>query len=942
MPPPLREQAAGARPVAAPLPDLLARTLLLPVALAATGGVMLDRYVGVPLGLAGTGVLAALAAWGGCWAARRGPAAVLFLWVAAGLLGAAWHQVRQRPYPDDIGRHATDEPRLVRLRGSVRELTHEPIADSSLRSRQGQVRTALVVEAAELRTGADWFTVRGKAQVWVGARLTGAQVGDEVELTGELHAIPPPANPGEFDARTFAHGQGVRAILHVKTLDGVAVRRRAPWGSLGGTLAAVRAWGNDCLQQHLPDPQAGVAQALLLGERRAMEREELDRYVRTGIVHVLAISGQHLAILCGGLWVLCRVPGTSRRRVAGFVAAFAIGYALLTGGHPPVVRSAVLVAAVCLGAFLGARTQPLNTLALAWLVLIALNPADLFQTGCQLSFLSVLVIVQIVLPWRQWSANRDDPLADLVEQARPHWQRLLLEGWSRFVWLFRTGLVVWLTLAPLLAARYNLVSPVAVLLSPPVIVLTAVALFAGFLLLVQAPLGGLLSGPLAWILDLSLRGCAWLVRLGEVVPGAYWYCCRVPEWWLWGFYLGLLAVLLLPGLKRCWKPALAVAAVWLGLGLFAARADDGPKDELRCTVLAVGHGSCVLIETPDGRVFLYDAGSLTGPQVAARQIAPALWSRGITRIDEVFLSHADLDHFNGVPDLLDRFRIAQVSLTPTFAVHPQAGSRLVCGLLDARGVPVRVLHAGQQLRAGEVTIDVLHPPPAGPAGPENARSLVLLVQFRGSTILLTGDLESPGLEQVMARPAPPVDVLLAPHHGSPASNTAAFAAWSKPGLVISSEGRPRGRRPDPYSPLGAAVWRTSQEGAVTVVIDDAGIRAETYRSHRRWSKTHRALPGRVEGASPFRGGRGEPVRASCFKVGRNRVLGGTGARLGRTGSAFELSQPFRQRFGSGFRLAAPDMHSVLSRVPTSGRRPLTPPGAAQVGIMRHIAAFSTV
>ena len=239
-----------------------------------------------------------------------------------------------------------------------------------------------------------------------------------------------------------------------------------------------------------------------------------------------------------------------------------------------------------------------------------------------------------------------------------------------------------------------------------------------------------------------------------------------------------------------------------------------PADELRITFVAVGHGGCAVIETPDGRTLLYDAGAITGPEVAQRHVAPFLWSRGIHRIDEVFLSHADLDHFNGVVDLLDRFPIGQVTCTPTFADKETAAVRYTLAELARRGVPVRIVKAGDTLSAGGVVMEVLHPPPIGPDGNENARSLVLMIQHAGHGILLTGDLEGPGLDRVLRLTRRQIHVLQAPHHNSAKANIEPLAQWAKPRVVVACVGVPRGLPPpDPYKALGAPVLSTFEHGA---------------------------------------------------------------------------------------------------------------------------------
>src|SRR5262249_46161402 len=148
-----------------------------------------------------------------------------------------------------------------------------------------------------------------------------------------------------------------------------------------------------------------------------------------------------------------------------------------------------------------------------------------------------------------------------------------------------------------------------------------------------------------------------------------------------------------------------------------------------------------------------------------------LWSRRIHRIDEVFISHADLDHFNGLPDLLDRFRVGRISFTPTFSEKPIPGVPAALSAVESHHAPTRILSAGAQALAGPVTIDVVPPPASGPEGNENSRSMVLWLRHAGHSLLLTGDLEGAGLDRVLSLPQFPIDILMGPHHGSRVSNT---------------------------------------------------------------------------------------------------------------------------------------------------------------------------
>src|SRR5262249_43195668 len=149
-----------------------------------------------------------------------------------------------------------------------------------------------------------------------------------------------------------------------------------------------------------------------------------EKYIRTGVIHVLAISGQHLVVLAAFLWVLLRVLGVRRRQGACFVALFLLTYALLTGGRPPVMRSAVTVCVVCGGLILRRPVLPANSFALAWIVVALLNPTDLFNAGCQLSFLSVAVLCWGAGRWFR-ETSETDPLQRLIDETQPTWRKVL-------------------------------------------------------------------------------------------------------------------------------------------------------------------------------------------------------------------------------------------------------------------------------------------------------------------------------------------------------------------------------------------------------------------------------------------------------------------------------------------------------------------------------------
>jgi competence protein ComEC len=239
------------------------------------------------------------------------------------------------------------------------------------------------------------------------------------------------------------------------------------------------------------------------------------------------------------------------------------------------------------------------------------------------------------------------------------------------------------------------------------------------------------------------------------------------------------------------------------------------------------------MEAPDGKVLVYDAGSISGPEVSRRKIAPFLWSKKITTIDKLLISHADLDHFNGLPFLLQSFNVRSVATTPSFSQKPTPGVALVNQLLGNPRANLELITKGKSWSSGGVDFEVLHPPQVGPSGNENTRSMVIEVGYKGFKMLLTGDLQSPGLEMVLQLPPRAVDVLMAPHHGSTKSLPSEFLNWCQPAsVVIGTQGDIYPSMPLPVNSLSN--WMsTREEGAITLRFHKSGIAIETFMNSKR-------------------------------------------------------------------------------------------------------------
>jgi len=484
---------------------------------------------------------------------------------------------------------------------------------------------------------------------------------------------------------------------------------------------------------------------------------------------------------------------------------------------------------------LGRRAFEFNTLALAALIVLVMNPTNLFQTGTQLSFLAVATL-SCSRRISFWMAEPEDPLQRLISQSRP-WPSRMLRKVGAFVWqLLVASTVIWLVAVPLVMYRFHLISPIAIFLNPVVWVPMSVAMLSGFGVLILGWTVPPLADVSGWVCDQSLAIIESCVLWTDKIPFGHAWTPSPPLWWVLSFYVALAIGVAFPRFRVTLRWMIAMTAVWFALGFALtvgppARWETSRSEQLTCTFVAVGHGTSALIELPDGKTLLYDGGSLGASRLAVRPIAAVLWSRGLTHLDAIVVSHADTDHYNAVPGLLERFTAGVVYVSPVMFRQSTPALEALRDAITSAGVPLRELDATLRLDGGDgVELEILHPPPSGVIGSDNANSIVLRVGYRGRNILLPGDLESPGLEALMAEAPLDCQIVMAPHHGSLRSDPQNFSAWTTPEYVVIS-GRTGGNVGAvrwAYEHGGAEVTHTAIDGAIRFEISSAGMKRTTH------------------------------------------------------------------------------------------------------------------
>ncbi|MSR56923.1 MAG: ComEC family competence protein [Planctomycetaceae bacterium] len=801
------------------------RAPAVPIAIAFAAGIVIDRWIGGVLPLWLMLMPIALGGWFVFWRRAAFTRAALCLLLAALLTGAGWHHLRWSVVRSDhVATFAGEQPRPVRVRGRLLEQpTILPPQPQEMPVAIPQLDRSLCTLACDdLISGETVIPVSGSVRLEVNGPLVNASVGDLVDVVGQFSRPRGPQNPGEFDFAEYLRTSGVRAIVRCAEPDDVRVKHAAP-RSWRRWQSGLRAQAERLLAKQLSRRTAPVGTALLLGTRSGISDELRTAFAESGTMHILAISGANVGILAGLVWFGARVVGCSQGTTAVVVWLGILGYSLLADSQPPVLRAVLMFSAVLMGKPWFRTTPLINGLALAALGVFVWNPAHLFDTGAQLSFLAVAALIWAPswIPSR-WSAG--PPAQSPAEGDDRAWSTRALSFSRRwFVLAGGTLLAIWLFTLPLTMARFHLFSPVGLIVNLLAAPLVVVVLWSGYALLIVGLLVPVAGIPFAFVFDAGLRLLVWLVEESAALEWGHMYLPGPGGAWLAGYYGCLVGVAC--GVRGDlfrrwgWKSLLTWVVAGLAWGLY-------PRDsgELRCTFLAVGHGLAVLVELPGGRTLLYDAGQLQNGRRAGQIVQGVLWERGLTRVDALVISHADIDHFNGVPGLIRMTPLGEALFHPSFLDFEQESVRIVTDRLAARGIPMRTIGAGDRLMLdGRVAIRVRHPGLNERDPLDNANSLVLEIEYAGRKILLTGDLEKRGLQRLLEQPPAMCDVLLAPHHGSLSANTHDLAAWSAARWVTTSAGRsdPSERLRRVYEPL-ASVFSTAECGAVTVVIGADG------------------------------------------------------------------------------------------------------------------------
>jgi len=708
--------------------------------------------------------------------------------VAAGVVvvgaGGLRHAVYKTPGPDALG-PVVDQlgDASVPLAGTVR--------GSPERAGEG-ARFTLSVDTIGI--GQSAAAVAGRVRVtlrsppWEDDPRSFPEVrqGDEVWVRGAVRPGPEQRNPGGFDYGAYLEQRGVCCVTYIGDPENVEIRQRAR-GAVA-VVGAVREYVRRQVDRYvLAEGNRGVLQALLLGDRGGITETQRENFARTGLMHLLAVSGLHVFLVGMVLYGLLR-PALVRLRVPWWRmevvrAVGTIGvlgfYMVLTGGRPSVVRAVVMAALFIGGVVFQRSSHPLNTLGMAALLLLAVRPTALCDVGFQLSMAAVAGI--LVLQPR---------LAALLPE---EWRRSFLSDGAVSITVASGAAILGTT--PVLLYHFGWVSVAGLVLNTVGIPCTGLVLSAGIAMVATGGVSSVAGGAFGGAVDFF--GGMLLITAQEGAAWLSWAGLRMAEpdaWALGALVLGLLAIAQWPRPRVRWRCVgvgvlLAAMSVWIGVLKSGSSLD--------VIFFDVGHGDAILVSTPDNRHLLVDTGPWSpGGAAAEYSVVPFLERHGIRRLDVIVVTHSDADHLGGLSAIGEEVSVGTV-------VHNGRSRdtelyRRVRENLEERNVSTEAIGRGEAFWVGRgLRVEVLSPPGSEAFESGNNMSVVTRVSYGGVSLLFPGDVEAEAERSLVRSYGSSLrsHLVAVPHHGSRTSSTPDFVeavadeAWTHSVVSAGRENR---------------------------------------------------------------------------------------------------------------------------------------------------------
>ncbi|MEM9019077.1 MAG: ComEC/Rec2 family competence protein [Planctomycetota bacterium] len=754
--------------------------------------------------------------------------------IAAGWTSVSNHYTSRHSIERVMPGDKTGGPALARVRGEVasvpRDVLPEQGAFGQFNFRDPGTLFELKLDAVD--RGRGFEGVNGAVLVRIKEHDHRPKLGQRIEAVGWLSEIRSTQNPGEFDYKAYLQREGITGRITLARKDNWQPLSEPPRFTLTGIRRSIGDAAAASLALGMPHDteRQGLLEALLLGRRTGDIKDLTESFRAVGLAHILSISGAHLGILLALVWWIGRLVIGRPSLVAVLVLVVLALFLLAVPWRTPIVRASIMAGVFCCGYGLGRKLTGIDLLAASALIVLVWKPTDLFDAGFQLSF----GVVGALLVFARPVSLRLLPEPEVAVVHPTGWD-LAMRGLADFA---AVSIVAFVAAMPVVMYHFQLISPLAAVLSMLALLPLTGLLALGYLKilvgLILPSVGTGLAAPLAWLTDslvaLVERTGGWSVASVELsrpvsvawTLGAVAAVCAL----LGGAFarrrIALMLVLVLVG-GWAWveqHPAVLGRSVERGLIQPDRHGLAGDQAALTVNMFAVGDGSCYLLRC-DGQTLMFDCGSQAFLRIGERSVVPGLMALGVTRIDILMLSHADLDHYVGVLDVVDAVAVGRVLVSPDVLREAEqkpaaATAHLIAGL-RLRAIEPIPIERGWVGDLGRVGLEVLWPAAGFVGEVNNDNSLVLRATLGQHRVLLNGDIQQQAMTELLGQGTDlRADITDLAHHGSFVSASPDWFAAVGPRVVLQSSGW---RRPDQDS------WRDrlATAGVPRLMSDELGM-----------------------------------------------------------------------------------------------------------------------
>lgn len=666
------------------------------------------------------------------------------------------------------------------------------------------------------------------------SELSSILYGRKISCTGSFEAFDGELNPGQFDADAYYKNEGYTGILDAKDIRLVKEEESfSPDIYLHRLNLAI----SDKYKKILGDKNAGSLSAMVLGDKRGLDEEIKELYQENSISHLLSISGLHISLLGGAVFLFLRRLKVSFSFPLITSSIILIIYGAFTGFSVSTSRAIVMMSVLFISFVIGKSYDLPSGLALAALILIVINHRAIYQSGFLLSFFAVIGIFYIM------------PELLYIFKVDIYHKKGIIKGLHLLLASIISSISILLATLPIILNNFYEVSLTGIILNIIVIPLMSLVvitgLLGGFVALVSETMGSFLLGITHYILNLYTLFC----RLGDRLTFLRLIIGKPDKWQIVLYYLLLVIVFYFLALKRRENKLRSLKnnlsegyntskrIVVTGLMTFTSFLIIAYKPrEFSINMLDIGQGDCFVVNDGNNDIYISDCGSTTVQNVGKTRLLPFLKSKGWGKVDTIFISHMDKDHVNGVNDLL---KCAEITIGRIIISASYKSDKLNCAELEElkelakmRDIKLFYMKKGDEIVGKDISFRCIYPTGEEDIKDQNEASIVMRMDYKGLSMLFTGDIAGSTEEKIIDSTGKDIldcDILKVCHHGSKNSSTDDFLKKVSPKLYLIScglmnrYGHPHRDALSRMTGEGGRILRTDHMGGTQIKLADGKL-----------------------------------------------------------------------------------------------------------------------